>query len=154
MTLSIRTYRRFPLIFHLGLWSLITLLGVSGEPVYAEWTKVIKDKEETLTVYIGSDITRDKENLVKVLILVDHKILQKAGNISWLSSKGQWQLDCTEERGRVLWALYFAGNMGQGNLVYRSAQETRWEPVVPKSMTQNMWELMCRTLTASSGFRP
>lgn len=146
--------RSYALNSRLGLWSLLTILVLNDEPVYAEWTKVIRDKEETLTVYIDSDITSPKENLVKVLTLFDHKTLQKAGNTSWLSSQGQWQFDCLKENGRVLWAMYFSGHMGQGNVVYKSSEETKWGPVVPKSMTQNMWELMCRTVTASSGSSP
>jgi len=75
--------------------------------------------------------------------LYDYKTIQTVAGDSFLSSKGQTEFDCAEERIRVLVFMHFSGNMGSGEVVYYDSDEGKWEPVAPRSGYQRMWKVAC-----------
>jgi hypothetical protein len=122
---------------------LITLLVLSSGPVYAEWVLVSGDDEAGLTVYVDPDTIRRKGNLVKMWQLYDYKTVQAVAGDSFLSIQRQDEYDCTEERTRMLAFTWFSSNMGKGRVVYRTADEQQWEPVVPRSINRALWKVAC-----------
>jgi hypothetical protein len=159
MSFSMRPYRRFPvprsvsyhvgpflklpLAYVLGFWLLITLLVLSSAPAYAEWELVSGDDEAGLTVYVDRDTIRRKGNLVKMWQLYDYKTVQTVAGDSLLSIQRQNEYDCTEERTRMLAFTWFSSNMGKGRVVYKTADEQQWEPVVPRSINRALWKVAC-----------
>ena len=159
MPFTIRSYRRFPvpcsvtsnsdpflklpLTYLLGFWLLITLLVLSSGPVYAEWELVSGDDEAGLTVYVDRDTIRRKGNLVKMWQLYDYKTVQTVAGDSLLSIQRYNEYDCTEERTRMLAYTWFSSNMGKGRVVYKTADEQQWEPVVPRSIDRALWKVAC-----------
>jgi hypothetical protein len=155
----IRPYRRFPvpcsvtyhagpflklpLAYFSGFWLLITLLVLSSGPAYAEWVLVSGDDEAGMTVYVDPDTIRRKGNLVKMWQLYDYKTVQAVAGDSFLSIHRQNEYDCTEERTRMLAFTWFSSNMGKGRVVYRTAEEQQWEPVVPRSINRALWKVAC-----------
>ncbi len=87
MPYSIRPYRRLPLTYFSGFWSLIMLLVLSSGAGYAEWKKI--NENETFTVYVDPDTVRRKGDLVKMWELYDFKTVQTVDGDSYLSSKHQ-----------------------------------------------------------------
>src|SRR6185436_3751790 len=102
MPFSIRPFRRLPLTYFLGFWTLIVLLVLSSEPAYAVWVLVDKGEDGT-TVYLNPDTIRRKVEMVTMWVLFDHKNMQETvDNQSYLSSKEKYEYDCDRECGRRL----------------------------------------------------
>jgi hypothetical protein len=87
---------------------LIALLVLSSGPAYAEW-KFLVTSSDGASVYVDLDTIRRKGNLVKLWLLWDSKKPREAEGKSYLSSRDQWQVDCEEERYRVLASTWYSG---------------------------------------------
>ena len=122
---------------------LITLVLLTGSPAYAEWVEVGGNDQVGMTAYVDPGSIRRKGDLVKMWQLNDFKSVQTREDNSFLSTKKQREFSCAEERTRVLAATQFSGNMGRGTVVWRNSNEQEWEPVVPGSIGQTLWEFAC-----------
>ena len=122
---------------------LITLLVLSSGPAYAEWVAIGGNDQIGMTTYVNPDTIRRKGDLVKVWQLNNFKTVQTADGNSFLSTKKQREFSCAEERTRILAATQFSGNMGNGTVVSVNSNEQQWEPVVPESIGQTLWEFAC-----------
>ena len=60
-----------------------------------------------------------------------------------LSSKGQIEYDCAEERLRGLAVAEFSGNVGKATAVYTDSSEGKWIPVAPHGVEQALWKAAC-----------
>ncbi len=58
---------------------------------------------------------RRKNDLRKMSVLIDIKIIQTKGGGSYLSTKAHREYGCTEVHFEELTALHFLGNIGNGN---------------------------------------
>lgn len=146
MRFSTRPYRRFlnpPLAYFSAFWPLIALMLLSSSPAYAEWVAVGGNDQTGMTTYADPGTIRRKGDLVKMWQLNDFKTVQTVEGNSFLSTKKQREFNCAEERTRILAATQFSGNMGTGEVVWRNANEQKWEPVVPESIGQTLWEFTC-----------
>lgn len=141
MPISIRPYRCLPLAYFSAFWLLITLLASSG-PAYAEWVHV-GTTDNGMTGYADPDSIRRNGELVKMWSLYDFKIVQYVLGVAFLSSKGQIEYDCKEERLRGLAVAEFSGNMGKGTVVYTDSSEGTWIPVTPQGVVQALWKVAC-----------
>jgi len=146
MPFSIPPYRRLPLTYILGFWSLIILLLLSSGPGYAEWVTVSEDKQEGKTAHINPDAIRDG-SLVKMWTLLDYKTTQKREGSLYMSEQAQHEFDCAEERFRMLALSNYSGNMASGNVVYSSTfdspETTKWQPFSTGSLAQTLWNFAC-----------
>ena len=132
-------------VSHMKRLLLITLLALSSGPVYAEWISVGGNDPIGMTTYVDPDTIRRKGNLVKMWQLNDFKTVQTVEENSFLSAKKQREFNCAEERTRILAATQFSGNMGTGRVVWVNSDEQKWEPIVPESIAQTLWEFACRS---------
>jgi hypothetical protein len=122
---------------------LITLLVLSGGPVYAEWVLTSGNDDAGLTVYVDPATISRKGNLAKMWQLHDYKTVQTVAGDSLLSIKRYNEYDCTEERTRMLGYTWFSGNMGSGKVVYSTNDVQPWEPVVSRSIDRSLWKVAC-----------
>ena len=156
MAFSIRPFRRFPvqcavtynagpflklLTCVLGFGMLFTLLVSSG-PAYADWMSLGTSDSGT-SVYADLATLRREGDLVKMLVLFDFKTTQTKADVSFLSAKAQMEYDCAEQRYEGLAVTYFSGNMGNGQLLYRSSGKGKRLRVSPDSLDQALWKLAC-----------
>ncbi len=95
------------------------------------------------TVYVDPTTIRRNSNLVKMWQFYDFKTVQTVGSIRFLTAKEQWEFDCAEERSRVVARKEFSGNMGSGTMVSTNSQVGKWVPVIPGSIGQTVWEVVC-----------
>lgn len=121
---------------------LVTLLLLSSAPAYAEWVAVERSSDGE-TVYVDPDAIRRKGDLAKQWELYDYKTAKTDRYGSYLSSRGQAEYDCVEERLRMLALTTFAGNMLSGKLVHNGSRETTWEPVAPGTVGETLWKFAC-----------
>ena len=122
---------------------LITLLVLNSSPAYAEWVEIGGNDQIGMTTYAAPGTIRRKGDLVKMWQLNDFKTLQTVEDNSFLSTKKQREFNCAEERTRILAVTQFSGNMGNGKVVWGNSNEQKWEPVVPESISQTLWEFAC-----------
>jgi len=134
---------RPPQTYLLGFWLLLMLLILSSQPVYADWVLVSGDDEAGLKVYVDPTTLRRNGNLAKMWQLYNYKTVQTVAGDSLLSMKRFNEYDCTEERTRLLGYTWFAGNMGNGNVVYSTMEQLPWEPVVPRTINRTLWKVAC-----------
>ena len=120
---------------------LMLLLVLSTAPAYAEWVRVSESAEAT--VYADPGTIRRNGNLVKMWNLYDFETIQTNADSSFLSSNGQGEYDCAEERRRGLAFAWFSGHMGHGKPVYSNSDEQKWRPISPGSIDQTLWKFAC-----------
>ena len=121
----------------LGLMLLVTATAAS-----AEWTRV--DDTDDYIQYVDRATIRRNGNLVKMWDSRDYKTVQTNVGYSYLSSKGQREYDCKEERTRLLAFLWFSGQMGSGKVVYsNSVTSMTWDPIAPGSVAVTLWTIAC-----------
>jgi surface-adhesin protein E len=150
MPFTARLYRSFlPLVYCSSVWSLITIVPLCVEPLYAEWVNVGGKVEKGLTVYtayVDTESIRRKGNFVTLWTLFDYMTIQSIVGGPWLSSKTRRQYDCVEERVQLLGYMTFTGNMGSGEAVYSNSEQSTWEPMAPDSIDRKLWEIACSGL--------
>ncbi len=122
--------------------SLLVLFQWLGEaPGYAEWLLV--DANAKATVYIDAETIARNGNLLSVWVLDDLKTAHTRGSSRYLSSRAQEEHDCVNERFRLLALENFSGNMGTGDVVYRSASESNWTSIPRGTLAQSVWKAVC-----------
>jgi hypothetical protein len=122
---------------------LITFLLLNAEPAHAEWELVSGDDSAKLTVYVDRETIRRQGNLVKMWQLYDYKTVQTVAGDSLLSIQRHNEYNCTDPRTRMLAYTWFSSNMGQGRVVYKTAEEQQWAPIIPRSIDQALWKVAC-----------
>lgn len=126
----------------LGL--LIAVLLMSVGPAYAEWQVVDKDDHHEYAVYIDPDTIRRNGEVVQMWALLDFETTQTKPSLPFLSVKARREIDCTEERIRLLAVMAFSGNMGSGEVVYRySDSNDQGISIEPGSVAESLWTLVC-----------
>ena len=145
MTYNARAFLNLPLAYWWVLLSLITLLLVSGEPVYAEWVEVGGNVEEGLTIYVELDTLSRSGDVVKIWELWDFKTTRTEPKPPHMSVTSQREFDCTTKRGRLLALTAFSGNMGSGEVVYSHSDfQDQGFSVEPGSVAESVWNVVCR----------
>ena len=100
---------------------LLTLLMLSSAPAYGEWVEVSVNVEAGETVYVDPGTIRRRGDIAEMSVLYDNKTAQPAVGHAYLSKKIQNEYNCAEAMKRMLSVTEFSGNMGSGNVVYRSS---------------------------------
>ncbi len=138
---------KLPLSYFSGVWSLITLLLLSGS-AFGEWVAVEKNNPLPVlqTVYVDPDTIRREGNLVTIWLLINFdKGVGPLGHgpHPFFSTKTHKQFDCANKRLR--WSTYteFTGHMGAGLAVKKDVDKDNWYPVEPASLDHAVWEVAC-----------
>src|SRR5580765_5241110 len=118
----------------------LTLLVLNSSPAYAEWVLVHKG-EAGMTVYVNPDTSRRNGEVMELWVLANYKTIQTEPLPPYLSETSQREIDCTQERIRLLAVTTFSGNMGSGELLYRySYSKDNGIAVEPGSVAQALWK--------------
>ena len=121
---------------------LMMLLAVASSSAMAEWVKL--GENETAATYADPATISKTGNLVKMWRLIDlHKAVSIASDKPFMSSKGQEEYDCEEERTRILALSFHSENMGGGEVVHSEASPAKWEPVRARSIGETLWKFGC-----------
>lgn len=121
--------------------NLMMLLAVVSSSAAAEWVEV--GSSETSTLYADPTTIRRAGNLVKMWNLIDSKTPMKLRGMPYLSSRVQQQYDCKEEQWRAVYLSFFAGNMGNGPLLFDNSDPDKWSPVPPGGGHEILWKIAC-----------
>lgn len=121
---------------------LMVLLAVASSSAMAEWVEIGSD--ETITIYADPATLHRQGSKAKMWDLGDFKIAEKFDDKSYLSVRQQQEYDCKGRKLRVLRAICHARNMGKGETICSNNKPRQWEPVLPVSFDESMWEIACK----------
>ena len=111
--------------------------------VMAEWTPLKWSHEDGgLTLYVDYTTIRKKDNIVKMLSLVDFEVTEK-GEIDLFSSRAQNEYNCKEKKIRQLFYALYSDSMGKGKMEHSNSEHLKWLPVRSGSMEEAMWKVAC-----------
>ena len=122
---------------------LVLMLTFMSTNVMAEWTALKWPHEDGgLTLYVDYTTVRKKDNVVKMLSLVDFEVTEK-GEVDLFSSRAQNEYDCKEKKIRQLFYALYSDSMGKGKMEHSNSEHLKWLPVRPGSMEEAMWKVAC-----------
>lgn len=122
---------------------ILPLVLMSIGPANAEWRPVFEINQLSTTVSVDPDTIHSKGNLVELWVLYDSKMTQAGRGGPLRSTKAQGEFNCEAGLSRILAVTDFSGNEGSGKVVYSNLAEQKWEPVVPGSVSQTLWNVAC-----------
>ena len=119
------------------------MLTFMSTNVMAEWTALKWTHEDGgLTLYVDYTTIRKKDNIVKMLSLVDFEVTEK-GEVDLFSSRAQNEYNCKEKKIRQLFYALYSDSMGKGKMEHSNSEHLKWLPVRPGSMEEAMWKVAC-----------
>lgn len=118
------------------------LLAASGI-VSAKWIKVAETESDTF--YYESSMVRKAGKHMRLWHLIDHSEVNMAARGPYKSSKVQVELECRENRWRVIYLTYHSERMGAGSLLDAFYDpNAAWEPMVPNSPIEKISGGICK----------
>ena len=122
---------------------LILMLVFMSSNVMAEWTALKWSHEDGgLTLFVDYTTIRKEGDIVKMLSLVDFKVIEK-DEVDLYSSRAQNEYDCKEKKIRQLYYSLYSDSMGKGKMEHANSEHLNWLPVQPESMEEAMWKVAC-----------
>jgi hypothetical protein len=122
---------------------LMLMLIFISTSVMAEWTALKWSHEDGgLTLFVDYTTIRKEGDKVKMLSLVDFKVIEK-DETDLYSSRAQNEYDCKEKQIRQLFYSLYSDSMGKGKMEHANSEHLNWLPVQPGSMEEAMWEAAC-----------
>lgn len=138
---------------------LFALNGLPGEPMSkflyflilatlssnaaAEWQSI--GTSDTETAYVDSTgIKKDRYNITRMWALFDLKQARAFGDMNYLSMKIEREYSCRSKKSRIIAKAAYAGDMGQGDLIYSSNTRDKWAAVAPDSAEEALWNIACK----------
>ena len=119
------------------------MLTLMSPNVMAEWTALKWSHEDGgLTLFVDYTTIRKEGDIVKMLSLVDFKIIEK-DEVDLYSSRAQNEYNCKEKKIRQLFYALYSDSMGKGKMEHANSEHLNWLPVQSESMEEAMWKVAC-----------
>lgn len=120
--------------------ALLCLLTLNSANALAEWQSLGGNEDET--AYVDSAVPRDS-NRVRMWGLFDLQQPRSFDGKPYLSMKIQREYQCRDKKSRIVAQSVHAGNMGTGELIYRSNVHHKWTVVQADSVEAMLWNIAC-----------
>ena len=121
------------------------LLAVVAGDAAAKWVRVSADA--THVAYADPATIRKAGSMARMWSVFDY---YQAGPVldngkSYLSTRAQFEYDCSADRMRPLAVSFHSRNMASGEIVHSTFAPGDWGPVPPGTMNQALWKTACRS---------
>lgn len=126
-----------------GLFVLVIAALSYGE-ASAEWVRV--GGTHKYDGYVEMTTIGRTEQTVTLWTLRDFTVTRQVARGPYRSMKTKKQYDCRNNRSRLLFAKYYAEQMGKGRLVYQGKGTKQWAKVAPGSDGEAEWKVACRNV--------
>ena len=126
-----------------GLFVLLIAALSYGE-ASAEWVRV--GGTHKYDGYVDMTTIGRTEQTVTLWTLRDFTVTRQVARGPYRSMKTKKQYDCRNNRSRLLFAKYYAEQMGKGRLVYQGKGTKQWAKVAPGSDGEAEWKVACRNV--------
>lgn len=117
------------------------VLAMLSEYVNAGWVPI--DSSDNRAVYADPTTATRHGNVATIWVLIDHHIVQKEADDSYLSSKGQWEIDCDANAARQTFHVIYPGHMGGGDTIWSGSLDREFQPIVPGSIGESVFGAAC-----------
>jgi len=117
--------------------ALFFVLVMLSEYVNADWVPI--DSSDNRTVYVDLTTATRHGNVVTIWVLIDHYTVQKEAGDSYLSSKGQWEIDCKANAVRQIFHVIYPGHMGAADTIWSGSLDRNFQPIVPGSIGESFF---------------
>lgn len=124
-----------------GLMCFCFLLLTISKYSFADLIKV--DESDGKVVYVYSESVHENLGSVIFWSLISHSDVQVEINDRYLSSKGQWEFDCTKKMSRQLFHAIYSDKMGRGETVWSGYLNSQYKPIVPGSVGASLYDTVC-----------
>ena len=114
-----------------------------GSTTAAEW-KVI-DSQPSRSIYADFDSIRRIGDTARIWVLVNYTTPQSGKGKKYRSVTNLTEVDCNQERVRLLQGTIFSGKMGGGEIVTSDNSASNWEYVQPGSLNELQRSIACKT---------
>jgi hypothetical protein len=124
---------------------MIVVAMMISTSAMAEWTEIKGNNQVRL--YIDFATIHIKGTRVKVWGLLDYTTIHTDKELSYLSTKGQYEYDCSQEQSAGRAFVFYSGNMGEGEVVSSNDNpDQRFKPVVPDTIGDDLLKAVCGRL--------
>lgn len=123
---------------------LILLLAAVSSHAIAEWINISTNDNGSAT-YADPTTIQKSGDLTKMWILFDYRkaIIESGDKI--MSIKKHEEYDCNKSQARLLHISKHSGRFTEGKVVYvNDIPYNEWIPVVPSSISKDLWKYACR----------
>ena len=118
---------------------LASLLLLISSSVWAKWELVGFDVEENI-YYVDLSTKRVVNNFPRVWSLVSYPKVM----LNFMSYRYLLEIDCKEERARVLSGTWFSEATALGKIVNSHDSSSPWSYIAPDSMNTKFMNLLCK----------
>jgi hypothetical protein len=98
---------------------------------------------EERSIFIEEDSISHHGSMVNFWSLINHTEIQTEINDKYLSSKGQWEIDCTKKLARQLFHAIYSGQMGGGETIWSGPLSQKLTPIIPGSIGDSIYKHVC-----------
>lgn len=117
---------------------LTLLLMVATAPAWADWMKV--DESDNQVVYIDPATIRKDGHLRRVWEIIN---LKQKGPDGLESMRGYLELDCAEEKRRLLSITAHSGPMASEGLLWSQHTNSEWHYIAPNTAATTILRIVC-----------
>lgn len=96
-----------------------------------------------MDVYVARSTIRKSGNAAQMADLYDFKTAQVFEGKRFLSTRNQYEYDCTRARRRMVGTVGYSGHMGQGSVIGSGDDTSAWESVPPSGPLRDFWKIAC-----------
>ena len=126
-----------------NLW--VVLLVMVSNAASANWVKIASN--DVATVYANPASIRKVGNVVKMWVLYDLLKPDSRHGQNYGSMRSNDSYDCVADKTQQLHTLFYAGNMGGGNVIpAKHTGNYPWKPVVQDTLAEAVWKFACKKL--------
>ena len=94
-------------------------------------------------LYLDISKLKATGKLARIWKLADFKEAQSIGGITYRSDIALWEFDCENERWRTVSYIWYAGQMGNGSVLYSNTDGTNWSPIAPGTIAAIVSRTAC-----------
>lgn len=119
-------------------------LSMVVERMPTTWTMVIDSGNAA--VYVDLTTIQKwsrKMNATVMWTLIDYKTAESIEGKPFMSEMSKVDYNCMEGQSRTRQSLFHYEKMGKGELVYNNSNLGNWEPVLPGTINDGLWEIAC-----------
>jgi len=121
------------------LLAVLFVLLLNTSFTFAEWKLVLNQNSK---FYIDNERIKVNNSNIKFWLLVDTKIVQSSDIGSIKSFIAYTELDCKNEKSRVLQRHIYSGKMASGKLL-TSDQPNKWKYPLPNTYEEFVYMKVC-----------
>lgn len=122
--------------------SVVLIFLLAASPVWAAWKGVAEDGRAV--TYADPASVKKAGSLATLSSLTDYKGFQRMVEVGYYSQKAEAEYDCERKQVRSLALFLHEGRMGTGKVIYEDTSPHDWEPVLPDSPAEALWNVACR----------